>query len=71
MALSGRLHLETGSEKFKMAAAKTGSTCVSTSIQDSKEIPTAICMFWGQGAQNCYQKGSILEAKSEIQDCAC
>jgi hypothetical protein len=35
------LFLETGSEKFKMAAAKTGCTCISASIQDSKEIPQA------------------------------
>jgi hypothetical protein len=95
MALSGRLHLETGSPKFKMAAVKrevpssqllykiaknsncylhvfgvrehinavgkslyrkpksdiqdggcqTGSTCISASIQDSKEIPQANPMF--------------------------
>jgi hypothetical protein len=49
MAISRRLHLETGSQKFKMAAAKTGCTCISASIQDSKEIPTAICMFLGSG----------------------
>jgi hypothetical protein len=40
--LSKRLHLKTGSQKLKMAAAKTGCTCISASIQDSKEIPTAI-----------------------------
>jgi hypothetical protein len=47
MSQSRRLHLETGSEKFNMAAAKTGSTFISASIQDSKEIPIAICMFLG------------------------
>jgi hypothetical protein len=41
------LDLETGSQKFNMAAAKTGSTCISASMQDSKEIPTAIYMFLG------------------------
>jgi hypothetical protein len=35
-------YFEIGSDKFKMAAAKTGRTCISASIQDSKEIPTAI-----------------------------
>jgi hypothetical protein len=42
--MSEGLHLETGSQKFKMAA-QTGCTYISTSMQDSKEIPTAICMF--------------------------
>jgi hypothetical protein len=32
-----------------MAAAKTGCTCFSASIQDSRETPTAICMFLGSG----------------------
>jgi hypothetical protein len=40
MALLGRLQHET-EQKFKMAAAKTGCTSVSASVQDSKEIPTA------------------------------
>jgi hypothetical protein len=34
-----------GSQKFKIAAAKTGCTCISASIQDSEEILTAISMF--------------------------
>jgi hypothetical protein len=52
MAPSKRLlrpYFETGNDKFKIAAVKTGCTCISASIQDSKEIPTAICMFWGSG----------------------
>jgi hypothetical protein len=32
-----------------MAAAKTGCTCISAYIQDSKEIPTATPMFSGSG----------------------
>jgi hypothetical protein len=43
--LSGRLHLETGIQKFKIAAAKTGSICISASIQGSKEVPEAYSMF--------------------------
>jgi hypothetical protein len=39
VALLVMLFLETESEKFKMAAAKTGCTCISASIQDSKKIP--------------------------------
>jgi hypothetical protein len=52
MAPSKRLlrpYFETGNDKFKMAAAKTGCTCISASMQDSKEILTAICMFLGSG----------------------
>jgi hypothetical protein len=45
--LSERLHLVTGSQKFKKAAAKTGCTCISASIHVSEEIPTATCMFLG------------------------
>jgi hypothetical protein len=45
--LSEKIDVETGNIKFKMAAAKTGRTCISASIRDSKEIPTAICMFFG------------------------
>jgi hypothetical protein len=32
-----------------MAAVNTGYTSISASIQDSKEIPTAICMFLESG----------------------
>jgi hypothetical protein len=49
-----------------MAAAKTGYTCISASIQDSKEIPTAICMFWGQKTQWRYREGSLL--KPEVRN---
>jgi hypothetical protein len=45
--LSKKIDVETGSEKFKMADATTGYTCNSTSMQGSKEIPTAICRFSG------------------------
>jgi hypothetical protein len=52
MAPSKRLfrpYFETGNDKFKMAAAKTGSTCISASIQDIEKNPTVICMFLGSG----------------------
>jgi hypothetical protein len=42
-----RPYFETGSDKFKMALAKTGCTCISASIQDSEEIPTANHIFLG------------------------
>jgi hypothetical protein len=61
VALLAMLFLGTGSEKFKMAAAKTGITCISASIQDSKEIPTAIRIFWGQHTQWRYREGFILK----------
>jgi hypothetical protein len=32
-----------------MAAAKTGWTCMSPSILDSKEIPAVVCTFSGLG----------------------
>jgi hypothetical protein len=45
--LSAKIDVETGSQKFMMAAAKTGCTCISASMQRSKEIPMAICRFLG------------------------
>jgi hypothetical protein len=48
MAIPERLHLETGSQKFKMAATKL-EVCISASIQDIKEIPTANCVILGSG----------------------
>jgi hypothetical protein len=45
--LSERLHIGTGSQKFKKAPAITGSTCSSAFIQDSKEIPEANPVFSG------------------------
>jgi hypothetical protein len=42
LGLSKKIDVETGSEKFKMADAKTGYTCNSTSMQGSKELPTAM-----------------------------
>jgi hypothetical protein len=56
MAISRRKYLETGSEKFKMAAAKTGCTSISASVQDSKEILTAICMFFVSGNSKLLSK---------------
>jgi hypothetical protein len=49
VALLAILFLGTGSEKFKMAASKTGSTFISASIQDSKVISTASSMYLGTG----------------------
>jgi hypothetical protein len=42
LVLSKQIDVETGSQKFKMADAKTGYTFHSTSMQNSKEIPTAM-----------------------------
>jgi hypothetical protein len=44
-----RPYFETGNDKFKMAAAKTGCTCISASIQDSKEIPNGYMQVFGVG----------------------
>jgi hypothetical protein len=72
IVLSQRLCLETGSQKFKMAAAKTGSTCISASIQDSKEILTVNCMFLGSGNLKLLhigtgsQKFKMAPAKPEV-----
>jgi hypothetical protein len=49
VALLAILFLGTGSEKLKMAAAKTGSTFISASIQDNEEISTATPVFSGSG----------------------
>jgi hypothetical protein len=59
-----RSYFEIGSDKFKMAAAKTGRTCISASIQDSKEIPTAICVFWGSGNSMALSERLHLETGS-------
>jgi hypothetical protein len=45
------LYLKTESEKFKMAAVKTGRTCISASVQDSKEIPMLSACFRGRGTK--------------------
>jgi hypothetical protein len=50
MARSKRLlrpYFDTGNDKLKMAAAKSGCTCNSAAIQESKEIPQADPMFSG------------------------
>ena len=60
MALSQRLHHETGSEKFKMVAAKPD---ISVSVQDSREIPTTAPCFRGQESQLGYQKGAMSKSK--------
>jgi hypothetical protein len=41
LVLSEKIDVETGSEKFKMADAKTGCICISASVQGSKEIPNS------------------------------
>jgi hypothetical protein len=71
-----KINIETGIEEFHKAAAKTGSTCISTSMEDSKEIPTAICMFWGSGntmalsgrlqPRTGYQKFKMAATKPEV-----
>jgi hypothetical protein len=45
IVLSKKIAVETGSEIFEMAGAKTGYACNSTSMQFSKAIPTVICRF--------------------------
>jgi hypothetical protein len=65
VTLLAMLFLETGSEKFKMAAGKTGSTCISASIQDSKEILTAIRMFWGSVNSMAISRKLNLETGSQ------
>jgi hypothetical protein len=47
IVLSKKIDVETGSEKIKMTDAKTVYTCNSTSMQGSKEVPTAICRCSG------------------------
>jgi hypothetical protein len=69
MAPSKRLlrpYFVTGSDKFKMAAAETGRTCISASIQDSKEIPTAICMFLVSGNSTMLPERLHIETGSQI-----
>jgi hypothetical protein len=46
MALSERLHIETGSQIFKMASPNRKYLYFSFYARWQK-IPTAICMFWG------------------------
>jgi hypothetical protein len=68
MAPSKRIlgpYFETGSDKFKMAAAKTGRTCISAYIQDSKEIPTAICMFLGSENLMALSERLFFETRSQ------
>jgi hypothetical protein len=48
-----------------LAAAETGRTFISASFQDSKEIPTAICMFLGSGNSIMQSERLYLEAGSE------
>jgi hypothetical protein len=71
-----RPYFETGSHKFKMAAAKTGRICISASIQDSKEIPEANPIFSGSGnsmallvvlyLETGSQKFKMVAAKPEV-----
>jgi hypothetical protein len=60
-----RPYFETGNDKFKMAAAKTGCTCTSASIQDSKEIPEYNPMFWGSRNPMVLSKKIDVETRSE------
>jgi hypothetical protein len=64
MALSERLYLETGSQKFKMAAPNRMSY-ISASRQDSEEIPTAICMFLRSGKSIMLSQRLHLETGSQ------
>jgi hypothetical protein len=66
MGISRRLHLETVSEKFEMAAAKTGYTYISAFMQDSREIPTATPCLRGRRTQWRYQQESMSKHRSEI-----
>jgi hypothetical protein len=68
MAPSKRLlrpYFETGNDKLKVAAAKTGYTCISASIQDSKEISEANPMFSGSGNSMVLLVMLCLETGSE------
>jgi hypothetical protein len=60
-----KIDVETGSEKFKMADAKTGYTCNSTSMLGSKEIPTVICRFSGSDNLEALFVMHYLETGSE------
>jgi hypothetical protein len=66
VALLAMLFLGTGSEKFKMAVAKIGSTFISASIQDSKEIPEDSLCFQRRGTQWRYWLCTIL--KPEVRN---
>jgi hypothetical protein len=69
MAPSKRLlrpYFGTGNDKFKMAASKTGCTCISASIQDSKEIPTAVCMFLRSEKSMALSGRPLLEIGSQL-----
>jgi hypothetical protein len=59
-----RLYFETGNDK--MAAAKTGCTFISASIQDSKEIPEANPVFSGSGNSMALLVMHHLETGSQI-----
>jgi hypothetical protein len=45
IVLSEKIDIATGSEKIKMADAKTGRTCISDSLQASKDISTLTACF--------------------------
>jgi hypothetical protein len=65
MVLSEKIDVESGSETFKMAATKTGYTCISASLQGSKEIPTAICRFSGSESSEALPVMQYLETGSQ------
>jgi hypothetical protein len=58
--------LKIGSEKFKMAVAKTGCTCISVSTEDSETIPTFTCTFLGSGNSVALSRRLHLEAGSQL-----
>jgi ABC-type uncharacterized transport system substrate-binding protein len=66
MMLLEKIDVGTGSEKFKMATAKAGCTCISASIQDSKEIPTASPVFTGTRNSMALLVTLYLETGSQI-----
>jgi hypothetical protein len=61
MAISASLHLETGSQKFKMAAAKPEVPVSQLLYKIAKKFERLPPYFRGQGTQWPYPKGSILK----------
>jgi hypothetical protein len=61
-----RPYFETGNDKFNLAAATTGYTCISAFIQDSKEYPTANPVFLGSENSIAMSGRLHLETGSKI-----
>jgi hypothetical protein len=68
VVLSKTIDVETGSEDFKMAAAKTGYTCISASMQGNEEMPKANFRFSRSDNSVALIVMHYLETGSEIQD---